>query len=99
MTVLQQLLSRRGDERWALPIDSAQKDDHPSESVLAAAPYAIAAGLCTTLLGALVSIVVPGRTFLVAWALITLVASAAAGWEADRVRSAVRRLMHLSRTR
>lgn len=97
---MQQLLHRRSEEPWALPIDGNRQQEAPPESKLATVSYAFAAGLSATLLGALVSIVVPGRGFLLVWAVVTLVSSIAAGWEAERMRSAVRRrLAHLVRTR
>jgi len=94
------LLSRQDEERWVLPIDQRRERDEQPEPAPAALPYAIAAGLAATLLGVLVSIAVPGRGFLAVWALVTVSTSFAAGWEADRVRSAARRLLlNLSRTR
>ena len=86
---------RRGKERWLLPIDGIQRPQHePRESFSATACYAFATGLAAaTTLGALVSIVVPGRAFLVVWAFVTLTVSASAGWHADRVRVAAHRLL------
>lgn len=104
MTVLR-LLTRREEERWTLPIDREREREREAaglpQSTRQALSFAFAVGLAATLLGMLVSIVVPGRGFLAVWALVTLAVSVAAGWEADRVRAAARRVLlnHLSRTR
>ena len=95
VTPLQRRSRRRDKVRWVLPIDGNHHQERaPRESTLATASYAFAAGLLATILGALVSIVIPGRGFLAVWAFVTVVVSVSAGWYADQVQAAVHRLAH-----
>lgn len=98
MTILR-LPTRRDEERSTLPADR-WRETGGTPKPQPGLSFALAVGLSATALGILASIAVPGRGFLVVWALVTLTTSVVAGWEADRVRSAARRvLVNLSRTR
>lgn len=77
----------RDEQRWRLPTDPEPPPD-PEIPVL---PYALAAGLFATLVGGLVSLAVPGRVFLVVWAMVSLGTAFAAGRMASWLHAAALR--------